>query len=164
MLTRGQQITLKRAQKEAALDDNDYRDTIALVSGMADCRSSTDARLTDDHMDSFMSYVEAIFWREVDAGRLQPSFKPNAVFRQRDYWKNKNRRGDTSRDRYTGESIKREIADLEARLQAHGCGFGYFQAIQNNMKRGGKEFTLVKYAGALRRTLEAKERAVDQPF
>lgn len=164
MLTNEQKGLCKRAQKEAALPDNEYRDAIALVSGMRDCTSSKDARLTDDHMDSLMSYFEAIFWRKVDAGQLQPVFKPNAVFRQRDFWKNKNRRGNTSRDRFTHDALTQDIADLEGKLMQHGCGLSYFQGIQNNMKRGGKAFNLVNYRGALKRTLEAKERAADQPF
>lgn len=144
------------AMREAALSDAEYRDIVAVVSGMADCRSSTDARLIDDHFDTFMSYVEAIYWRKVDKGELQHVFKPLATFRQRDYWRNKNRRGNTSRDRYSLEEQKREIAGLEAQLADLGCGFSYCQSIQNAMRRGGKQFTLSKYAGALKRTLKAK--------
>jgi hypothetical protein len=41
---------------------------------------------------------------------------------------------------------------------------GYFQAIQNNMKGGVQPFSLFKYAGALKRTLESKRRKADCPF
>jgi len=70
MLSRPQQILLKRAQAEAALPDPDYRSAIATISGMADCRSSKDPRLTDRHVDNLLSYLEAIHWRQVDAGTL----------------------------------------------------------------------------------------------
>ncbi|MBE0541611.1 MAG: hypothetical protein IH623_09510, partial [Verrucomicrobia bacterium] len=47
MLSRAQQILLKRAQREAALDDAEYRDALATVSG---CRSSKDMEFTDRHL------------------------------------------------------------------------------------------------------------------
>jgi len=146
------------------LDDADYRDTIATVSGMADCRSSKDARLTDRHVDNLLGYFEAIFWGKVDAGALQPGCKPNAVFRQRGYWAGKNRRGDTSRDRYVAQTVESQVADLERQLAEFGCGLSYLQAIQQRMQRGGAPFSLVKYASALKRTLEAKQRAANCPF
>jgi hypothetical protein len=54
---------LKRAQAQAALDDADYREAIATVSGITDCRSSTDARLSDRNVDILMAYFEAIYWK-----------------------------------------------------------------------------------------------------
>ena len=79
MLSRRQQILLKRAQREAGLSDNDYRDALQTVAG---CRSSTSPVLTDRHMDKVLAYFEAIHWRAVDAGKLQPSCSATAVFRQ----------------------------------------------------------------------------------
>lgn len=52
MITRAQQILLKRAQAQAGLDDADYRDAIEAVSGIPGCRSSKDSRLTDRHIDT----------------------------------------------------------------------------------------------------------------
>jgi hypothetical protein len=67
---------------------------------------------------------------------------------------------DTSRDRFVAESLHDKIQVVEAALMELGCGLTYFTAIQNNMKRGGKPFTLVKYLGALKRTLAAKQRGM----
>ena len=164
MISRAQQVLLKRAQHEAALSDDEYRDAVALVSGMADCRSSKDARLTDGHVDKLLAYFEAIHWGKVDSRTLQPSCKPNAVFRQRGYWAGKNRCGDTSRDRYVATAVSSQVADLEGELMALGCSMAYLRGIQERMKRGGKPFDMVTYSGALKRTLAAIQRKVDQPF
>jgi hypothetical protein len=163
-LSRPQQIRLKRAQQEARLDDADYREAIATISGMADCRSSTDPRLTDGHWDNLLAYFEAIFWRKLDAGHVQLSPKHDATFQRRGYWAAKNRHGDTSRDRYVARTVQDEVSALEAELTAIGCGLSYLRAIQNRMQCGGKPFSLVKYAGALKRTLAAKQSGVDRPF
>lgn len=164
-LSNDQKALLKRAQAQAALPDDEYREAIARVSGMDDCRSSTDKRLTDEHVDRLMSYFEAIYWRKVDleASRpvalpLQGHFKPNA-FRQRGYWAAKNTKGNTSRDRYAEAAQTREIADLEAALAEMGCHAGYCAVIRS--KVGASP---VKYAAALKRTLEAKQRAANRPF
>ena len=114
MLSRHQQILLKRAQREAALDDAEYREALETVSG---CRTSKDARLTDRHLDIAMAYLEAIHWQKVDRHELQPSCKPDAVFRQRGYWAGKNTRQETSRDRYNGMNLEGEIRALESSLQ-----------------------------------------------
>jgi len=88
MLSRPQQILLKRAQREAGLPDDEYRDALQTVTG---CRSSKDPQLTDRHLDLLLGYFEAIHWRKVDAGQhvfageLQPPCRPNAVFRQRGF-------------------------------------------------------------------------------
>src|SRR5208283_660769 len=97
MLSRAQQILLKRAQREAALADGEYREALETVAG---CRSSKDSPLTDGHLDSLLGYFEAIHWRKVDAGDLQRSCRPDAVFRQRGHWAAKNTRQETSRDRF----------------------------------------------------------------
>ena len=73
MLSRPQQILLKRAQREAGLSDDEYRDALQTVTG---CRSSTAPALTDRHLDKVLAYFEAIHWRNVDAGELQPSSSP----------------------------------------------------------------------------------------
>jgi hypothetical protein len=175
MLSNPQKALLKNAQRQAALPDADYREALAVVSGFDNLRSSTDQRLTDEHLDKLMAYFEAIYWRKVDAGQLQPLFSGHAPgarpFRQRGYWASKNQRGNTSRDRYHENAIATEIADLERQLMEYGCSLKYFQAIQNTMRQGGQPFSPVKYAAALKRTLEAKlahaQPAVpdlDQPF
>jgi hypothetical protein len=165
MLSRAQQILLKRAQAEAALDDADYRDAIATVSGMADCRSSTDARLTDRHVDNLLSYFEAIFWKKFDATSpltetMQAVRKANAIFRQRGYWASKNPKNNTSRDRYGETNLQPAVSALEAELAGLGCGMAYCRAIQNKIV----PFSLAKYLGALNRTVKAKRAKANQPF
>lgn len=157
MLTRRQQILIKRAQQAAALSDEEYRDAVALVSGMPDCRSSKDARLTDGQVDNLLAYFEAIHWRKVDSGAVQPSCKPDAVFRQRDYWATKNIHGNTSRDRYADNSHQAAVTDLENQMHALGFGMGYLRAIQNRIQ----PFSLAKYAAALKRTLAYKQKLAD---
>lgn len=156
MLSRRQLILLKRAQAEAGLDDADYRDALAVSSGMDDCRSSTDPRLTDEHMDVILAYFEAVYWYRAD--RLQPGCKHGAeVFRSRGFWADRNRRGNTSRDRYVNRSLKGEIAALERELNDMGFGLSYVRAIQNNIR----PFALISYAAALRRTVSSKRKAVE---
>lgn len=154
MLTRPQQILLKRAQREAGLDDADYRDALETVSGF---RSSTDPDMTDRHVDTALAYFEAIHWHKVDQGQLQSSCRPDAVFRQRGYWANKNTRQETSRDRYRGDNLSRDIADLESALSALGFSGGYCAAIRANVTRGRGDAQHL-YKAALERTLRAKRK------
>ena len=165
MLTRDQIILVKRAQAQAKITDEEYRDAVALISGMPDCRSSKDKRLTDGHLDNLLSYFEAIYWRKVDqtpagATGLQGHLNPRAVFLKRDYWASKNKRGNTSRDRYVTAEKQTEAADLEQELHALGFGLSYVQAIQRNIV----PFTQVAYVAALKRTLAAKKHAANCPF
>ena len=156
MLTDPQKSLLKRAQREAQLADVEYRHAIETVSGLSGCRSSTDARLTDRHLDLLLAYIEAIFWGRVDAKALQPSGNPAAVFRRRGFWAEKNRKGNTSRDRFTRDQLIRQIGEREAALMELGCGLSYFQAIQNKQRTDAGGLDLVKYLSALDRTLRFK--------
>jgi hypothetical protein len=166
MLTRDQQILIKRAQAQAKIGDAEYRDAVALVSGIADCRSSKDARLTDGHLDKLMAYFEAIYWRKVavESGAvsrcLQGHLKPGAVFQKPGYWASKNQTGNTSRDRYVDGTKRSEAADLEAELGKLGYGSTYVAAIQRNIR----PFSQVAYVAALKRTLNAKQKATNCPF
>lgn len=165
-LSRAQQILLKRAQAEAGISDFDYRSSIATVSGMEDCTSSTDPRLADRHCDNLLSFFEAIHWRAVDAGTLQPSCNPKAVFRQRGYWGGKNQHGNTSRDRYAGGDLAVEINEIEQQLSKLGCGLRYIQAIQNRLQASGS-FTQASYLGSIKRTLASKTKKLNsagKPF
>lgn len=147
-LSRDQIIFLKRAQAEAGLSDEDYRDAIAVVSGMADCRSSKDTRLTDEHWDGLLSYFEAIYWHS----HSEPG--PH-VFKEREFWRNRNRKGETSRDRFNEKGLQAEILQVEARLAVLGYGHQYCQAIQNRMR----PCSLWAYLAALKRTVASKEKA-----
>jgi len=162
-LSRAQQILLKRAQKEAGISNFDYRGSIATVSSMEDCTSSTDPRLTDRHCDLLLGFFEAVYWQAVDAGTLQPSCKPAAVFRKRGYWASKNPRGNTSRDRYAEGNLSSKINQVEQALAEFGCRPGYFMAIQNNLRTNGG-FSPAAYLGAIKRTLASKKRKAGQPF
>ena len=165
MLTRAHQIHLKRAQAEAGISDFDYRGAIETVSGMPGCLSSTDARLTDRHCDLLLAYFEAIHWRAVDGGTLQPSCKENAVFRQRGYWAAKNPKGNTSRDRHAETNLQPQIANLEKELAGLGCGPRYCMAIQNRLPRNEDgSLSLIAYLGALSRTVAAKKKKANHPF
>ncbi len=158
MLSRPQQILLKRAQREAALDDAEYRDALEAVSG---CRTSKDSRLTDRHLDVALAYLEAIYWRKVDGGALRPSCKPDAVFRQRGYWAGKNTRQETSRDRYTGVNLDREVRALEAALQRLGYGANYCATIRAKVADSRTDpHAQHLYRFALERTLKAKQKQI----
>lgn len=162
MLTRDQQILIKRAQAQAKISDDEYREAVAMISGMPDCRSSKDKRLTDGHLDNLLSYFEAIYWRKADQPEigLQGHLNARAVFVKRGYWASKNQRGNTSRDRFVTAEKQTEAADLEQELHALGFGLSYVQAIQRNIV----PFSQVAYVAALKRTLEAKKRAAICPF
>ncbi|MBE0540681.1 MAG: hypothetical protein IH623_04775 [Verrucomicrobia bacterium] len=93
----------------------------------------------------------------MDAGQLQPSCKAAAVFRQRGYWASKSTRQETSRDRYTGQNVAREITDLEIALREMGFRPGYWETIREKVTRGRADaHALHLYRAALERTLRAK--------
>jgi hypothetical protein len=156
-LSRSQQILLKRAQREAGLPEDEYRDALETVNG---CRSSKDAAWTDRQLDIALAYFEAIHWRKVDAGVLPARGKPDAVFRQRCFWAAKNTNTETSRDRYTGQNLDREIVGLEAQLQALGFGQAYCEAVRRKVAHGRADARGAHlYCVALKRTLAAKRNA-----
>jgi hypothetical protein len=157
MISRAQQILLKRAQREAGLSDADYRDALETVAG---CRTSKDARLADRDLDKLLAYFEAIHWRAADAGTLQPSCRLDAVFRQRGYWASKNTRQETSRDRYNGRNQGASIRDLEAGLATLGFGPAYCATIRDKVCQGRTDAAALHlYEAALRRTLKAKNKS-----
>jgi hypothetical protein len=162
MISRSQQIALKRAQAEAHIDDVEYRDTLELLTGIDGCRSSKHPGLTDEHWDRLIAYMEAIFWRNVDAGLLQPSGKPKAMFRQRHFWSSRNFGGSNSRERYTSSSLDSQIEAVERELAGLGFGPGYFAGIRRRVGAASK----FAYLAALQRTLKAKRPAelVAGPF
>jgi hypothetical protein len=159
MLSNPQKALLKRAQRECGLDDSEYREALELIAG---CRSSTDSRMTDRHLDQLLAYMEAIHWRGIDAGKLQQSCKPDAVFKNRDYWKAKNPSTETSRDRWTGRNQGAQIRDLEAALARLGFGPAYCEAIRQKVCHGREDaHALHLYQAALQRTLKAKAGRVE---
>jgi len=163
MLSNPQKALLKRAQREAGLCDSEYREALDLVTG---CTTSTDPRIGDDQLDVLLAYFEAIFWRKVDGGQLQPGCKGNEIFQQRGFWAARNRRGNTSRDRYSHSNLTLRIESLEADLAGFGCGPGYCAAIRARVTRGANDVrALHHYRAALEKTLKSKQKtAVSQPF
>jgi len=93
-----------------------------------------------------------IYWRGVDTGELQPGCKPHSPFRQRDYWAQKNRHDNTSRDRFMAQRFAAQIGACEDRLAALGFDGGYLAGIFARTGPG------VGYLAALRRTISAKEK------
>lgn len=155
MLSRAQQILLKTAQRDAGLDDAEYRATLQRFFGV---RSSTDPALGDDALDVMLAYLEAVYWRGVDSGAVQPSCKPAAPFRQRGYWAAKNPAANTSRDRYEGAGLQADIQEAEAALHRLGCSPAYIAAIRDKVCRG--RFTPPQqraFRAALQRTLAARQ-------
>jgi hypothetical protein len=108
-------------------------------------------------VDLFLAYLEAIYWRKRDAGELQDCSSHNAVFRQRGYWKEKNPRQNTSRDRYNGSGLVKQLGTLEADLSGLGLGPEYCAAVRRKVIQDrSDDRSLLVYAAALRRTLNAK--------
>ena len=161
MLSNPQKFRLKRAQAEAALDDIEYRDAIEQTTALPGCRSSTDPRLTDRHMDVLLAYFEAIFWQKFDRGQVGVSDARGATFRQRGYWAAKNTAASTSRDRYVAGELTCQIAAVERELNELGYGLAYLRAIQNKIV----PFRATAYLAALKRTLVSKQKkTADLPF
>jgi hypothetical protein len=158
MLSRPQQILIKCAQREAALDDTEYREALEVVSG---CRSSKDPRLTDRHLDLLLGFFEAIYWRKVDALELQPPCKPDAVFRQRGFWASRNTRQENSRDRFAIAHAQQEISAIEQELARLGFGQSYTAAIREKVTASRADaYALNQYRAALQRTLRAKQKRI----
>lgn len=165
MLSNRQKALLKRAQRQAGLSDDEYREALALVTGF---RTSTDPAITDRHLDKLIAYFEAIYWRGVDAGSLQPPGRTTAVFQRRGYWASKNTSQETSRDRFNGRNQAAEIGALEASMADLGFGAVYCAAIRRNVCQGRDDaHALHLYEAALQRTLIAKlkaSQAAENPF
>jgi hypothetical protein len=156
MISRAQQILLKRAQRQAALSDGDYREALELIAG---CRSSKSPALTDRHLDKLLGYFEAIHWCAVDVGTLQPSGSATAVFRQRGFWAAKNNNQETSRDRFNGVKLGRSVAELEREMAALGYGQGYCTSIRKKVIQDRDDaHALHLYQAALQRTLKSNAR------
>jgi hypothetical protein len=150
MLTNQQKALIKQAQRDARLTDAEYREVWQTVAGVS---SSTDPRLGDEHMDTFMSYVEAIYWRKRD------ELVASNIFRLRGYWAHKNSKAENSRDRFVSRTVKEEVADLERQLAELGYNESYCRVIQQKVTHGVESaYGLTLYRAALARTLAAKRK------
>lgn len=161
MLSTAQIKTLKMAQRQAGIGDEEYRGHLLEFFGVTTSKAPD---LGDDAWDVLLSFFEAIYWRGVKAGVLQRPCKGNEVFRVEGYWAAKNPSGNTSRDRYTGENLQTEIEELEAALYRLGCSLSYVTAIRNRVCQG--RYTPPQqrsYSTALQRTLTARLRKQPQP-
>jgi hypothetical protein len=155
VLSNPQKSLIKRAQRQARLNDDDYRDVLQTVSG---CRSTTCPQVNNRHCDKILAYIEAIYWRKVDQNELTHAGDPRAVFQQRGYWSQKNTKQETSRDRYTQADASTDIEHLESDLAALGYGPSYCAGIRQTVTKGATNpRALNTYAAALRRTLKSKQ-------
>lgn len=137
MLSRRQIILIQRARREARLADEEYRDSIAAVSGHEDCRSSTDSRLGDEHFDRLLRLWEAYVWPAREAGQLPPPPPRNAVFSAPGYWATRNpKAGINSRDRHVRRTLGLRMADLERRMARAGYGPEYLEGIRSRTGTG----------------------------
>ena len=151
MISRPQQILLKRAQAQAQIPDAEYRALLAHVTGMPDLHSSNDPRLTDCHLDRLLAFFEFLYW---DMVRFKPEVQthcnPTAIFRQPGYWAAKNTRQETSRDRFTSSQLTQDIQAAESALISSGYSSAYCAAIRRRITNPRH------YLAALRRTLSSK--------
>jgi hypothetical protein len=161
MISRPQQILIKRAQHDANLGDQDYRDALELIAGPG-VRSSKDPRLTDEHLDNLLSYFEAIYWRKYVLG--EPVRRDSTIFHQQNYWAAKNTKAENSRDRFVSRTVHQEICALEQELAGLGYAANYLDAIKRKVMGvaadgdDGSPRELSRYRAALERTLAAKRR------
>ena len=171
MLSNEQKSLLKRAQKQAEIPDAEYREALQLIAGV---HTSTDPTIGDRHLDKLMGYFEAIYWQKVAA---KTAASPDLLvkhgakrqylpFLAPEYWKNKNARASTSRDRYTDDSLARKIAALESELYQLGCNTWYVAKIKANVLGDRSDPAgLHKYKFALQRTIAAKQKKLETvPF
>jgi hypothetical protein len=159
MLSNEQKALIKRSQREALINDDEYRDILDTELGFG-VRSSTDPRLGDRHFDKILAYFEAIYWRKVDAQEIVQKH-PKSVFQVRGYWASKNTVQSNSRERHADRALSTEINRLESALRSHGVHESYFHAIQRKTGRSWQ------YRYALMRTLAArnkKSQLAEQPF
>lgn len=128
---------------------------------IAGVESSTDQRFTDEALDRVLGYFEAIHWKAVDAGAVQPDCSPSAVFRKRGYWQAKNRGGNTSRDRFTMATLADEIAALELSLQQEfGIGPEWLAAVRWRVTKSNDDLMARQhYRAALVRSLESRRKS-----
>jgi hypothetical protein len=159
MLTRAQQILLKRAQHDAGIDDADYREALRTIASV---NSSKDPKLTDEHLDKLLGYFEAIFWRKVNQANADHAARVSKVFQRPGYWASKNTKAENSRDRFATVVMKQDIASLERQLGELGCGLGYCAAIARNAHLDLSDpQDLAKYRYALGRSLAAKRKKME---
>lgn len=162
MWSQKQKALVKQAQRELGLADEDYRLDLATLMGVD---SSTAPRLGDRDFDRLLAYWEALLER-AEAGNvnhLTLNIRPlpaRKIFRAPRYWRDKNNRHNTSRDRHRQRRLTADIRDLEAQLLHLGKDRAYLAAIDRNCHADP-----IAYRAALQRTLKAmsqERRAMSQ--
>ncbi len=167
MLSNAQKSLLKQAQRQAGIDDAEYRDTLQLLTG---CQSSTDPDFSNSDLDKVLAYFEAVYRRQVDTGRLPAPSGHKAVLSKEGFWAARNRRGNTSRDRHGYAGLTAELEALEHDLGELGYGPGYCAAIKQKVTHGRADRQALQHdRAALVRTLNSKRKktpagAVERPF
>lgn len=151
-LTNAQKSLCKRAQRQADVPDAEYREAWRQITGLADCDTSTDPRLGNRELDKMMSYMEAIYWRRIDERTLQVgAYNRHHPFRTRGYWSARNRKIETSRDRFLAGAASGNVIGLERNLSLAGYDPKNLEGIRRRMD--GK--TPFAHRAALQRTLNA---------
>ena len=161
MLSKLQIMRLQMARRQAGIPDDEYRDILANI--FDGCVSSKDPRLTNEHWDRIVAFWEAVYFRKLERGEVNPPGR-NEMFQKRGYWAEKNQRDNTSRDRYTRDDLAGQISAAEARLHALGKGPHYCAAIRARI--GGDAASPLqqrKYLAALLKTAEAAKRRAEVP-
>lgn len=125
MLSRAQQILLKRAQREAGLSDDDYRDALETIAG---CRTSKSPTLID-HRKWFTAITKG--WLPNPLSDETEVFGPEAIERERNQIKKEflfdiPKFGVVIR-RASKEEFEQRLKHLKARLEL------YTKALQKNI-------------------------------
>lgn len=149
MLTPAQKSLVKRAQRQANLDDEQYRDLWRVITGWEDCDTSTDPRIGDRHVDKMMGMLEAIYWLRVDQAQLTHAPGKHSPFLNREYWSRRNKAGQTTRDQYAEKRLAAECNSIALRLQSAGYPIQKIWGITNKLAGKGP----VALKAALSRTL-----------
>jgi hypothetical protein len=134
-LTKSQKIILHQAKRQAVLDDTEYRDLLEHIGGPG-VRSSTDPKLDNRHLDKILAFMEAIYWRKVDAGQVEHEFNPKHTFRNRGFWAQRNTAQETTRDRFNTAELAAAIQELEAEAPQMGNHPNYIDAIKWKVTNG----------------------------
>jgi hypothetical protein len=158
MLSNAQKSRLKAAQRQAGIDDAEYREWIETIAGPG-VHSSTDPKVDNRAWDKLMAQFEAIYWLKVERGELQHSYNPKASFQKKGYWAQKNTSHETSRDRFSQAETVEAIISLETELTDLGNHPNYLAAIRNKVTQGRADpKSLWAYRAALERTLAGKKQ------
>jgi hypothetical protein len=158
MLSNDQKARLKSAQRQAGIDDAEYREWLATIAGPG-VHSSTDPKVDNRAWDKLMAQFEAIYWLKVERGELQHKYNPHASFQKKGFWAGRNTSKETTRDRFNQAETVEAIISLETELTDLGNHPNYLAAIRSKVAGDRTDpKSLWAYRAALERTLAAKKK------